>query len=558
MVTLKLLHSAPHAVACCLLLTVGRADAAPAAPVHVWQRWEAALTSTKPYTNPYADVDLQVAFTGPKGRTLRSLGFWDGGQTFKLRCAFPQAGRWSWRTTCSDAGNDGLHNQTGSVEVGPYAGDNPLYRHGFLKISANRRHLAHADDTPFLWIGDTAWLAYVRATGAEWDRYVEHRAGRGFSALMTSVSVAGGRPADARDTEGNAPFSDGNARQWNPVFWRNLEAKVQSANHRGLIMVLTGVGFGRMGNAAPRDVLAFARGLAARLAGNAVLYSPRQDWGVGHEEMLEEIGEEIHRAAPFALVTQHPRRLVGGGAVAPMPDQVLRHYYHLKSVDFAGVQTGPGVVPDHAPIALEEASRATLEWITALYHEKRHKPVVNLEGVYDDDFAHNAPGIATEMVRRGAYLSFLSGACGFTSSSYGLWMWGKGPPYGMFGPPPSVASAMDRPYATHLQHLAQLLSSTEWWRLEPGPDLILNQPSDWAGRMVLAKTPCHECAVAYLPNNPEIVLDLKPFPRELIGHWFNPRSGEQTKTNRAFASQTSETFTRPGPGDWVLLLRQRR
>jgi hypothetical protein len=64
--------------------------------------------------------------------------------------------------------------------------------------------------------------------------------------------------------------------------------------------------------------------------------------------------------------------------------------------------------------------------------------------------------------------------------------------------------------------------------------------------------------VAYLPYNSEIIVDLKPFPRGLIGHWFNPRTGELAKINRAVASQTSETFTRPGPGDWVLLLRQRR
>ena len=179
--------------------------------------------------------------------------------------------------------------------------------------------------------------------------------------------------------------------------------------------------------------------------------------------------------------------------------------------------------------------------------------MVNLEGVYDDDFDHDTPGIASEMVRRGAYLSFLNGACGFTSSSYGLWMWGQGPAFGKWrGHPPSVTSAMDRPYATYLQHLAKLLSSIEWWRLEPGPDLILNQPSNWAGRMVLAKTSYHECAVAYLPNNPEIVLNLKPFPRGLIGHWFNPRTGELTEIHGPVASQSSRTFRRPGPGDWVL------
>ncbi len=48
------------------------------------------------------------------------------------------------------------------------------------------------------------------------------------------------------------------------------------------------------------------------------------------------------RAAPFALVTQHPRRIVGQGATDPMPGQVLHHYYHLPSTDFVSVQIGMG------------------------------------------------------------------------------------------------------------------------------------------------------------------------------------------------------------------------
>ena len=159
MMTPKLPRFVTDAAAYCLLLTVGSADDAAAAGVHTWQRWETSLASSRSYTNPYADVDLQVTFTGPTGQALHVRGFWDGGPTFKIRCAFPQAGTWRWQTICSDAGNTGLHNKSGTVEVGPYSGGNPLYRHGFPRISANRRHLAHADGRPFLWIGDTPWLS---------------------------------------------------------------------------------------------------------------------------------------------------------------------------------------------------------------------------------------------------------------------------------------------------------------------------------------------------------------------------------------------------------------
>ena len=86
-----------------------------------WQRWEHALTSTRHYDNPYADVTLRVRYTGPGGRTLRTYGFWDGGDTFRIRCAFPAPGTWQWETECSDAANAGLHRQRGTVDVSPIA-----------------------------------------------------------------------------------------------------------------------------------------------------------------------------------------------------------------------------------------------------------------------------------------------------------------------------------------------------------------------------------------------------------------------------------------------------
>ena len=44
-----------------------------------------------------------------------------------------------------------------SLHVTAYTGDNPLLKHGFLRVSANKRHFEHADGTPFLWLGDTWW-----------------------------------------------------------------------------------------------------------------------------------------------------------------------------------------------------------------------------------------------------------------------------------------------------------------------------------------------------------------------------------------------------------------
>jgi hypothetical protein len=202
-----------------------------------------------------------------------------------------------------------------------------------------------------------------------------------------------------------------------------------------------------------------------------------------------------------------------------------------------------------------EASRATIEWITALYEAEPHKPVVNLEGVYDDDFPHDAPGIATEMARRGAYLSFLSGACGFTSSSYGLWMWGKGPPFGRWrGPPPSVASAMDRPYATQLSYVADFFRSIEWWRLKPRQDLVKSQSDDWTRKIVAAASPRGDLAVVYLPDNTDARIDMSSLVTPMSGRWYFPSVNTWRRIESEISAPIVRQFTPPSGTKEALLV----
>ncbi len=102
-----------------LFLAGGARAAGQALRPQTWQWWEHALTSTRKYDNPYADVTLRVSYVGPGDRTLRTYGFWDGGDTFRIRCAFPVARMWQWETECSDAAHTGLHRQRGTVDVLP-------------------------------------------------------------------------------------------------------------------------------------------------------------------------------------------------------------------------------------------------------------------------------------------------------------------------------------------------------------------------------------------------------------------------------------------------------
>ena len=54
-------------------------------PVGQWDRFEARVANTRGYANPYADVELNVTYTGPDGRQVSFWGFYDGGTTWKIR-----------------------------------------------------------------------------------------------------------------------------------------------------------------------------------------------------------------------------------------------------------------------------------------------------------------------------------------------------------------------------------------------------------------------------------------------------------------------------------------
>ena len=96
----------------------------------------------------------------------------------------------------------------------------------------------------------------------------------------------------------------------------------------------------------------------------------------------------------------------------------------------------------------------------------------------------------------------------------------------------------------------------EWWTLEPHPELIQNQSSDWTKRMALAKSAQGDLAVAYLPDNESIRLDVSAFPSRMRSRWFNPKTGESQAEADSTDSSGPASFARPqGWEDALLVLR---
>jgi len=519
-----------------------QSDAEPSR-AQTWQRWEHSLTSARAYTNAYADVTLRVTYTGPGNRSIRARGFWDGGEVFRIRGAFPSVGIWKWRTECSDASNSGLHGRQGTVHVSAYDGANPLYRHGFLKVSDNRRFLAFGDGTPFLWIGDTAWAAPLKASEPDWETYLADRASKHFTMIQIAPAPEW---AGARDRQGRNPFTDKSCAEWNPAYWQSFERKIQRANESGLVVTM--VGLMEPVSRYPESAKAclFARNIVARLFGNFVIFSPSFD--SKYLPLADEVGRAARDATAAHLITQHP----GTPWNQPIPT-FSTNYYDQPYLDFVGVQSG------HNGGHLDWCAHHAIEWNLYLYRHEPHKPVINLEAMYD---GHGEKSWRAVDARSLGWRTWLSGAAGYTygagesnphspGGDGGIWKWVDDP-----ARPDYWKKVIQWDSAFQMQHLHDFLAALEWWRLEPAHQLILNQPNDVTRRMVLAKTATGDFAVAYLPDNESVEIDVSGFPAPLAFRWYDPLRGRFDAAVGKIENKGAHRFTLPSKSDWVLLLQR--
>ncbi|MCF7973868.1 MAG: DUF4038 domain-containing protein, partial [Phycisphaerae bacterium] len=125
---------------------------------HVWDKVEITLHAKTTYDNPYKDVTVWVDLTGP-GFAKRCYGFWDGGDTFRVRVMATAPGEWQWRSG-SNPSDPGLAGATGEFTAAAWTNEAltaNACRRGPVRATANGHAFEYADGTPFFMLGDTWW-----------------------------------------------------------------------------------------------------------------------------------------------------------------------------------------------------------------------------------------------------------------------------------------------------------------------------------------------------------------------------------------------------------------
>lgn len=513
-------------------------------------RCELIFTSTIAYDNPLQDTSLQVTILSPSGSARTIDGFWDGDTTWRARFLADEQGTWSYTTTCSDPANTGLHSQSGTLVYEAPAPATRFEQHGPLRVSDNRRYLVHADGTPFLWLGDTAWNGPLRATSAEWEFYLQERVRQGFTAVQWVTTQW--RTAPDGDREGQMAFTGHERIQVNPSFFQRLDAMQDAINRAGLLSIpvlLWAIkGDENPGYTLPEDqAILLERYMVARWQANDVVWilNGDGDYRGANAERWRRIGQAVFGDAPHAPVVLHP-----GGM-----HWVLEEFRNEPWLDLIGYQSGHGDSPD------------TLRWLIAGppatdWKSDPPRPYINLEPPYEDHIAYQSKlPIDALTVRRAIYWSLLvTPTAGVTYGGHGVWGWddGSGPPvaHPNTGTPKPWQEALLLPAAEQIAHVSACFNAIEWWRLRPAPELLAAQPGDFIpSRFIAAARSEHgDLALIYIPEERAIALYREQLQPEVTATWFNPRTGEYTAATIESDQQLFH-FQTPAEGDWVLLLR---
>jgi hypothetical protein len=519
---------------------------------------EWAYRSTKRYTDPFNEIELDVIFKSGTGSEYRVPAFWAGESVWRVRFAPPLAGSYSYSTVCNDTANSDLHGRTGLFSAQPYSGDNALYRRGPLRVAEDQRHLEHTDGTPFFWLGDTWWMSLCKRLS--WPDGFQTLAADRISKGFTLVQIVAGlypdmEPYDERGAnEAGYPWLPDYSRI-NPAYFDAADARIAYLADRGLVSCVVGAWGYFLPRMGIHKIQQHWRYLIARwgayptvwcLAGEGTMpyylsKNPKEDTQI-QKRGWTEIARYVKSIDPLRRpITIHPSRASRDTVDDP------------AVIDIDMLQTGHD---DRKSVA------NTISTLNLSLAATPKMPVLVGEVCYE-----GIQEASREEVQRFMFWScILSGAAGHTYGANGIWQVNtREKPYGLsphghsWGGPP-WEEAYRLPGSRQLGLAKGLLTRYSWWRLTPTPELIDPHwlPTDY-WRPFAGRIP-GEAEIVYSPTAWKALsfTGLEP-EKNYRAYLFNPSDGTELAWGIVRADKSGKWQAPEFPiiRDWVVVLDHR-
>ncbi len=582
-------------------------------PVHVWEMQELTFTASNSYKNPYLEVKVWVELSGP-GFNKRVYGFWDGGNIFKVRVVADKPGAWSWKSG-SNTNDPGISGKSGTFNAIEWTDqekeENPL-RRGFIRASASKHALIHADSTPYFAIGDT-WYG-MSASRYKWyddDKerpigpdagfkdYVRLRKSQGFNWINVIAAFPNWKTDDkpwqlrmedsARttvrsawmnfdngsaknmDNEGGRPFAfPGKVPGYedyfpdmdkiNPDYFKYLDRKIAYLNANGFVPFL---------ETSRRDA--------------SLLWSKYYEWPGSFTRFVQYIYSR-YQAYNTILSPVHldiiDLTISPAEYTAALRD-MEKEYGPLPFNNLLSANANPSTLEnwgDSSWITLHQIGNKREHvyywYLTEIFQHKRTAPALNGEpyyagysdprGVGAVNYTRGAKGGTDKdnaIVRSGSYGCFLSG--GYAGHVYGA--------EGIWGgdvedkAPTKMWDAFTWRSAAEMQYLRKFAFSIgkRYQDLEPQTDLVIPNKSydllSYEGWAYCSRTPDRKAFLIYFERGcPIAELRGAALSSVYSAQWYNPRTGEwqdvESGTLSSSKTGTMKLPYRPDDLDWGLKL----
>ncbi len=431
-----------------------------------------------------------------------------------------------------------------------------------LKVSENHRFLVDEKGNPFFWLGDTGWLLFTKLNREEADQYLTDRAVKGFNVIQVMVlhslntKNAYGDSALINMDVATPLITEGNTFE-DPVqydYWDHVDYVIDKAADKGIYIGLVPVWGSnvRTGHVSSQQAGKYAEFLAKRYhnQANIVWLNGGDVLGSDSIQVWQTIGKTLKKFAPRHLITFHPFGRTQSST-----------WFHDESwLDFNMFQSGHRRYDQDTARNDTRYGEDNWRYVQADYGKKPVKPTLDGEPSYEGipQGLHDTlqPRWNDNDLRRYAYWSVFSGACGFTYGNNSVMQFYKpdGKP-GAYGARQSWDQAINSPGAAQMDYLKNLMLKYQFSNLVPDQSLLANQDERYNYQAAL----CGEKhLMVYSYNGRSISLNQEKLTgAEFRLSWFCPRDGSMIDGRILRKAEIAE-FDPPGDpengNDWVLIL----
>lgn len=412
-----------------------------------------------------------------------------------------------------------------------------------LGISSNGRYLQTSDGQPFFWQGNTTWLMPQKLTREEIDTVLEASYKQGYNVVQVQVVNA----LPSRSAYG---YLSGNEK-----YWEHLDYIVDEAAGKGIYvgMVCMWGSLVKKGEVDEEMAAQYGEFLAKR-------YKDKDNivWIIGGDakgdtgaEVWSALAESIKGIDDRHLMTFHPFGRTSS----------IGWWHNAEWLDFNMFQSGHrrydqkrGDADDQRADIAEDNWR----YVEAAWGTEPAKPILDGEPSYEDipQGLHDVtqPRWQACDVRRYAYWSVFSGACGHTYGHNSIMQFYNGEGAGGYGADKTWKEALEAPGFTQMKHLKNLMLMFPYFERVPDQSIIFGNGERY-DRAVATRG--EDYMLIYTYTNAPMEINLSKISGAVKkSYWYDVQTGEITAGKTLNGSVKTVQFDGPtGPGnDHVLIV----